>query len=187
MNDSTIHLQSLPLLPLRDVVVFPHMVIPLFVGRQRSIKALEAAMESGKSIMLVAQKNGSKDDPSASDIYGIGCVSSILQLLKLPDGTVKVLIEGVSRARIEAVDTDGEYFSCQLQDIDGEQPSSPEIEALRRTILSQFEHYVKLNKKVPSEILASLNSIEEPGRLADTIAAHLPIRIEQKQEVLETG
>ena len=186
MNDSTIHLQSLPLLPLRDVVVFPHMVIPLFVGRQRSIKALEAAMESGKSIMLVAQKNGSKDDPSASDIYGIGCVSSILQLLKLPDGTVKVLIEGVSRARIEAVDTDGEYFSCQLQDIDGEQPSSPEIEALRRTILSQFEHYVKLNKKVPSEILASLNSIEEPGRLADTIAAHLPIRIEQKQEVLET-
>ncbi|MDO5057468.1 MAG: endopeptidase La, partial [Lautropia sp.] len=186
MNDSTIQLQSLPLLPLRDVVVFPHMVIPLFVGRQRSIKALEAAMESGKSIMLVAQKNGSKDDPSASDIYGIGCVSSILQLLKLPDGTVKVLIEGVSRARIDSVDTEGEFFSCQLQDIDGEQPSSPEIEALRRTILSQFEHYVKLNKKVPSEILASLNSIEEPGRLADTIAAHLPIRIEQKQEVLET-
>ncbi|MDO4904931.1 MAG: endopeptidase La [Lautropia sp.] len=186
MNDISISTQSLPLLPLRDVVVFPHMVIPLFVGRQRSIKALEVAMESGKSIMLVAQKNGSKDDPSASDIYGIGCVSNILQLLKLPDGTVKVLIEGVSRARITSIDTDGEYFFCELDTIEGGAEASSETEALRRTILAQFEHYVKLNKKVPSEILASLNSIEEAGRLADTIAAHLPIRIEQKQEVLET-
>lgn len=186
MNDSHIPNQTLPLLPLRDVVVFPHMVIPLFVGRQRSIKALEAAMEAGKSIMLVAQKNGSKDDPTASDIYGIGCVSNILQLLKLPDGTVKVLIEGVSRARIANVDTEGEYFSCELDDIHDEDSVSPEVEALRRTILSQFEHYVKLNKKVPSEILASLSGIEDAGRLADTIAAHLPIRIEQKQEVLET-
>jgi len=186
MNDSHIPNQTLPLLPLRDVVVFPHMVIPLFVGRQRSIKALEAAMEAGKSIMLVAQKNGSKDDPTASDIYGIGCVSNILQLLKLPDGTVKVLIEGVSRARIANVETEGEYFSCELDDIHDEDSVSPEVEALRRTILSQFEHYVKLNKKVPSEILASLSGIEDAGRLADTIAAHLPIRIEQKQEVLET-
>ena len=186
MNDSHIPNQTLPLLPLRDVVVFPHMVIPLFVGRQRSIKALEAAMEAGKSIMLVAQKNGSKDAPTASDIYGIGCVSNILQLLKLPDGTVKVLIEGVSRARIANVDTEGEYFSCELDDIHDEESVSPEVEALRRTILSQFEHYVKLNKKVPSEILASLSGIEDAGRLADTIAAHLPIRIEQKQEVLET-
>ncbi|MDO4684052.1 MAG: endopeptidase La [Lautropia sp.] len=186
MNESTTPFQSLPLLPLRDVVVFPHMVIPLFVGRQRSIKALEAAMESGKSIMLVAQKNGSKDDPTASDVYGIGCVSNILQLLKLPDGTVKVLIEGVSRARILSVETEGEYFSCELDNIEGEDDPSSETEALRRTILAQFEHYVKLNKKVPSEILASLSSIEDAGRLADTIAAHLPIRIEQKQEVLET-
>ena len=159
MNDSHIPNQTLPLLPLRDVVVFPHMVIPLFVGRQRSIKALEAAMEAGKSIMLVAQKNGSKDDPTASDIYGIGCVSNILQLLKLPDGTVKVLIEGVSRARIANVDTEGEYFSCELDDIHDEDSVSPEVEALRRTILSQFEHYVKLNKKVPSEILASLSGM----------------------------
>lgn len=186
MNDSNIAPLVLPLLPLRDVVVFPHMVIPLFVGRQRSIKALEAAMESGKSIMLVAQRNGTKDDPSAGDVYGVGCISRILQLLRLPDGTVKVLIEGASRARIARVDTDGEYFACELQDLGAEEPVSAEVEALRRTILGQFEHYVKLNKKVPSEILSSLASIEDPGRLADTIAAHLPIRIDQKQDVLET-
>ena len=186
MNDSNIAPLVLPLLPLRDVVIFPHMVIPLFVGRQRSIKALEAAMESGKSIMLVAQRNGTKDDPSAGDVYGVGCISRILQLLRLPDGTVKVLIEGASRARIARVDTDGEYFACELQDLGTEEPVSAEVEALRRTILGQFEHYVKLNKKVPSEILSSLASIEDPGRLADTIAAHLPIRIDQKQDVLET-
>ena len=186
MNDSNIAPLVLPLLPLRDVVVFPHMVIPLFVGRQRSIKALEAAMESGKSIMLVAQRNGTKDDPSAGDVYDVGCISRILQLLRLPDGTVKVLIEGASRARIARVDTDGEYFACELQDLGTEEPVSAEVEALRRTILGQFEHYVKLNKKVPSEILSSLASIEDPGRLADTIAAHLPIRIDQKQDVLET-
>lgn len=163
MNDSNIAPLVLPLLPLRDVVVFPHMVIPLFVGRQRSIKALEAAMESGKSIMLVAQRNGTKDDPSAGDVYDVGCISRILQLLRLPDGTVKVLIEGASRARIARVDTDGEYFACELQDLGTEEPVSAEVEALRRTILGQFEHYVKLNKKVPSEILSSLASIEDPG------------------------
>jgi ATP-dependent Lon protease len=177
---------SLPLLPLRDVVVFPHMVIPLFVGRPKSIKALEAAMEVGKSIMLVAQKNASKDDPVAADIYEIGCVSNILQMLKLPDGTVKVLIEGAQRARIASIDDSGAHFSCELTPIeDGADPGA-EVEALRRAILAQFDQYVKLNKKIPPEILTSLNGIDDAGRLADTIAAHLPIKIEQKQNILET-
>jgi len=177
---------TLPLLPLRDVVVFPHMVIPLFVGRPKSIKALEAAMELGKSIMLVAQKNASKDEPTAEDIYAIGCVSNILQMLKLPDGTVKVLIEGVRRARITAIEDAETHFSCELVPIEEGGDAGSETEALRRAILSQFDQYVKLNKKIPPEILASLNGIDDAGRLADTIAAHLPIRIEQKQDVLET-
>jgi len=177
---------SLPLLPLRDVVVFPHMVIPLFVGRPKSIKALEAAMEVGKSIMLVAQKNASKDDPVAEDIYEIGCVSNILQMLKLPDGTVKVLIEGSHRARIASIADNGAHFVCELGQIEAAAEPGPEVEALRRAILTQFDQYVKLNKKIPPEILTSLNGIDDAGRLADTIAAHLPIKIEQKQDVLET-
>jgi ATP-dependent Lon protease len=186
MSDPTSASQSLPLLPLRDVVVFPHMVIPLFVGRPKSIKALEAAMEVGKSIMLVAQRNASKDDPVASDIYEIGCVSNILQMLKLPDGTVKVLIEGSQRARISSIDDSGAHFTCELSPIeDGVDPGA-EVEALRRAILAQFDSYVKLNKKIPPEILTSLNGIDDAGRLADTIAAHLPIKIEQKQHILET-
>jgi ATP-dependent Lon protease len=178
------NLDNLPLLPLRDVVVFPHMVIPLFVGRAKSIKALEAAMESSKSIMLVAQRNASKDDPVADDIYEIGCVSNILQLLKLPDGTVKVLVEGTHRARIQAIRDIGDYLVCDSINIENEQTTSPENEALRRALLTQFEQYVKLNKKIPPEILTSLNGIDDPGRLADTVAAHLPIKIEQKEEVL---
>jgi ATP-dependent Lon protease len=186
MSDPTPASQLLPLLPLRDVVVFPHMVIPLFVGRPKSIKALEAAMEVGKSIMLVAQKNASKDDPVAADIYEIGCVSNILQMLKLPDGTVKVLIEGSQRARISSIDDRGAHFTCELTSIeDGADPGA-EVEALRRAILAQFDSYVKLNKKIPPEILTSLNGIDDAGRLADTIAAHLPIKIEQKQHILET-
>ena len=186
MSDPTPASQLLPLLPLRDVVVFPHMVIPLFVGRPKSIKALEAAMEVGKSIMLVAQKNASKDDPVAADIYEIGCVSNILQMLKLPDGTVKVLIEGSQRARISSIDDSGAHFTCELTPIeDGADPGA-EVEALRRAILAQFDSYVKLNKKIPPEILTSLNGIDDAGRLADTIAAHLPIKIEQKQHILET-
>ncbi len=178
--------QTLPLLPLRDVVVFPHMVIPLFVGRPKSIKALEAAMEVGKSIMLVAQKNASKDEPSADDIYEIGCVSNILQMLKLPDGTVKVLVEGGQRARITHIAETETHFTCELSDIASAGEGSPEIEALRRAILAQFDQYVKLNKKIPPEILSSLGGIDDAGRLADTIAAHLPIKLEQKQDVLET-
>jgi ATP-dependent Lon protease len=187
MSEPSSLLLSLPLLPLRDVVVFPHMVIPLFVGRPKSIKALEAAMEGSKSIMLVAQKNASKDEPSADDIYEIGCVSNILQMLKLPDGTVKVLVEGGRRARISGIDDNGQHFVCELASLPDDEPASPETEALRRAILTQFDQYVKLNKKIPPEILASLNGIDDPGRLADTIAAHLPIKIEQKQAILETG
>ncbi|MCO5100314.1 MAG: endopeptidase La [Burkholderiaceae bacterium] len=179
--------QSLPLLPLRDVVVFPHMVIPLFVGRPKSIKALEAAMELGKSIMLVAQKNASKDEPVAEDIYEIGCVSNILQMLKLPDGTVKVLIEGARRARVVHIEDGESHFSCEVEAIEMPAGESAEAEALRRAILAQFDQYVKLNKKVPPEILASLNGIDDAGRLADTIATHLPIKIEQKQNILETN
>jgi len=180
-------IQSLPLLPLRDVVVFPHMVIPLFVGRPKSIKALEAAMEVGKSIMLVAQRNASKDEPVAEDIYEIGCVSNILQMLKLPDGTVKVLIEGARRARVVTIDDGESHFSCEVETIEAPAGETAEAEALRRAILAQFDQYVKLNKKVPPEILASLSGIDDAGRLADTIATHLPIKIEQKQNILETN
>ncbi len=178
-------IQTLPLLPLRDVVVFPHMVIPLFVGRAKSIKALEAAMESGKQILLVAQKNASKDEPTVDDIYEIGCVANILQMLKLPDGTVKVLVEGAQRARVLSVEDGEEHFNCELGLLEETDGQTAEVEALRRTILTQFDQYVKLNKKIPPEILASLNGIDDNGRLADTIGAHLPIKIEQKQAVLE--
>lgn len=176
---------NLPLLPLRDVVVFPHMVIPLFVGRPRSIRALEAAMESGKSIMLAAQKSAGKDDPTADDVYEIGCVATILQMLKLPDGTVKVLVEGAQRARVQSIQDAETHFTSEILPIAPDQNQSPEIEALRRAIVSQFEQYVKLNKKIPPEILTSLGGIDDPGRLADTIAAHLPLKLEQKQNMLE--
>jgi ATP-dependent Lon protease len=175
----------LPLLPLRDVVVFPHMVIPLFVGRPKSIKALEAAMEAGKSIMLVAQKSAAKDDPGAEDLYQIGCVSNILQMLKLPDGTVKVLVEGARRARIRDVSDLGSHYVASAIAIPAEVGQNHEVEAMRRAIIAQFDQYVKLNRKIPPEILTSLAGIEEPGRLADTIAAHLPLKLEQKQQVLE--
>jgi ATP-dependent Lon protease len=176
---------QLPLLPLRDVVVFPHMVIPLFVGRPKSIKALETAMESGKSIMLVAQKTASKDEPSAEDIYEIGCVSNILQMLKLPDGTVKVLVEGAQRARIHQIEELESHFICELTPVKPDTEQNAELEAMRRAIVQQFDQYVKLNKKIPPEILTSLSGIDEAGRLADTIAAHLPLKLEQKQAVLE--
>ena len=175
----------LPLLPLRDVVVFPHMVIPLFVGRPKSIKALEAAMEAGKSIMLVAQKTAAKDEPTDKDLYEVGCIANILQMLKLPDGTVKVLVEGTQRANILTVTDDESHFFCEAVPVGPEPTESAETEALRRAIVSQFDQYVKLNKKIPPEILTSLSGIDEPGRLADTIAAHLPIKLEQKQKILE--
>ncbi|NHZ99621.1 endopeptidase La [Massilia sp. CCM 8734] len=176
---------TLPLLPLRDVVVFPHMVIPLFVGRPKSIKALEAAMEQGKSIMLAAQKAAAKDEPSASDIYEIGCVANILQMLKLPDGTVKVLVEGAQRARINHISDAPTHFIADLTPLSSEIGDDSEVEAMRRAIVQQFDQYVKLNKKIPPEILASLAGIDDAGRLADTVAAHLPLKLEQKQVILE--
>ena len=174
-----------PLLPLRDVVVFPHMVIPLFVGRPKSIKAMETAMEAGKSILLVAQKSASKDDPGPQDMYEIGCVSNILQMLKLPDGTVKVLVEGSSRARIGEISDLKTHWTAEASIIPPEGAVQHEIEAMRRALLSAFDQYVKLNKKIPPEILTSLSGIDEAGRLADTVAAHLPLKLEQKQQVLE--
>lgn len=176
---------QLPLLPLRDVVVFPHMVIPLFVGRPKSIKALEAAMEQGKSIMLAAQKAAAKDEPSADDIYEIGCVANILQMLKLPDGTVKVLVEGAQRARIHNITELDTHFVAELTPVESEPGDESEVEAMRRAIVQQFDQYVKLNKKIPPEILTSLAGIDDAGRLADTIAAHLPLKLEQKQVILE--
>lgn len=176
---------ELPLLPLRDVVVFPHMVIPLFVGRPKSIKALEVAMESGKGILLVAQKSAVKDEPEADDLYSIGCVANILQMLKLPDGTVKVLVEGTQRAHVDSIDSRDEMFVATARPVVAEDGIDHEVEALRRAVISQFDQYVKLNKKIPPEILTSIAGIEEAGRLADTIAAHLPLKLEQKQEVLE--
>src|ERR671931_2194611 len=174
-----------PLLPLRDVVVFPHMVIPLFVGRPKSIKAMETAMEAGKSILLVAQKSAAKDDPGPQDMYAIGCVSNILQMLKLPDGTVKVLVEGGTRAHIRDVVDVKTHWIAEASAIPAEGAPAPEVEAMRRALLSAFDQYVKLNKKIPPEILTSLSGIDEAGRLADTVAAHLPLKLEQKQQVLE--
>ena len=176
---------SLPLLPLRDVVVFPHMVIPLFVGRPKSIKGLDKAMESGKRILLVAQKAAAKEEPSATDMYDIGVVATILQMLKLPDGTVKVLVEGRERAQVSKIDDDKGYFVGEFATLPAEPEDTLESEAMRRALLAQFELFVKLNKKIPAEILPSLSSVEQGGRLADTIAAHLPLRLEQKQEILD--
>src|SRR5574340_989986 len=176
---------TLPLLPLRDVVVFPHMVIPLFVGRPKSIKALGSAMEGGRQIMLVAQKAAGKDEPKPEDMFEVGCVSSILQLLKLPDGTVKVLVEGVQRARTRQINDLGEQFTADVVPVQVGQDSGPEVEALRRAVTQQFDQYVKLNKKIPPEILTSIAGIDDPGRLADTIAAHLPLKLEAKQSVLD--
>jgi ATP-dependent Lon protease len=178
-------LVDLPLLPLRDVVVFPHMVIPLFVGRPKSIKALETSMESGKHILLVAQKTAAQDDPTPDDLYDTGSVATVLQMLKLPDGTVKVLVEGNNRARVLSVKDAGTHLSAQARVMPPEGEELVEVEAMRRALLTQFDQYVKLNKKIPPEILTSLSGIDEGGRLADTIVAHLPLKLEQKQEVLE--
>jgi ATP-dependent Lon protease len=182
---------ELPLLPLRDVVIFPHMVIPLFVGRPKSIKALEAAMESERRIMLVAQKAAAKDDPVVSDMFDVGCVSTILQMLKLPDGTVKVLVEGQQRASVNKIEEGESHFTANVTPIEPETQVEPklrdqtsEVEALRRAVMQQFDQYVKLNKKIPPEILTSISSIDDAGRLADTIAAHLPLKLDNKQTVL---
>ncbi len=176
----------MPVLPLRDVVVYPHMVIPLFVGRDKSIQALEKSMEDDKRILLVAQRDAAQDDPSVDDIYEVGSVSTILQLLKLPDGTVKVLVEGTQRARVVQYSRTDTYFEAEIELLETKPVDEREVEVLSRSALAQFEQYVKLNKKVPPEILSSLTSIDDPSRLADTIAAHLSVRIDQKQKLLES-
>lgn len=180
---------ELPLLPLRDVVVFPHMVIPLFVGRPKSIKALELAMESERRIMLVAQKTAAKDEPSVDDMFEVGCIATILQLLKLPDGTVKVLVEGQQRAKVNKIEEGEQHFTANVSPVEPAVSiagsKSSEIEALRRAVTQQFDHYVKLNKKIPPEILTSISSIDDAGRLADTIAAHLPLKLDAKQVILD--
>lgn len=183
---------DLPLLPLRDVVVFPHMVIPLFVGRPKSIKALEAAMGTDRRIMLVAQKAAAKDDPLVTDMFDVGCISTILQMLKLPDGTVKVLVEGQQRAVVNKVEDGESYFVASITPVEEvvepvtkSKNKASEIEALRRAVMQQFDQYVKLNKKIPPEILTSIAAIDDPGRMTDTIAAHLPLKLDSKQAVLE--
>jgi ATP-dependent Lon protease len=175
----------LAVLPLRDIVVFPHMIVPLFVGREKSVRALEAVMKEDKQILLVAQKNAAQDDPSTDDIYRVGTVSTILQLLKLPDGTVKVLVEGGKRAKIVEFKETDSYFEAFVEAMPDQATDAKELEALGRTVVSQFEQYIKLNKKIAPEVLVSLNQIEEPSKLADTVASHLNLKIAEKQELLE--
>ncbi|MEM8948833.1 MAG: endopeptidase La [Pseudomonadota bacterium] len=176
-----------PVLPLRDIVVFPHMIVPLFVGREKSIRALEEVMRDDKQILLVAQKNAGQDDPGTDDIYRVGTVSSVLQLLKLPDGTVKVLVEGNARAEISDFIENPKFFQAEAELLPEADSDPRELEALGRTVVSQFEQYVKLNKKVPPEVLVSLSQIDDPGKLADTVAAHLSLKISDKQDLLETS
>ena len=174
-----------PVLPLRDIVVFPHMIVPLFVGREKSVKALEDVMKDDKQILLVTQKNAAQDDPSPSDIYQVGTVGTVLQLLKLPDGTVKVLVEGGQRARIARFGDNDEFFQAYAEVLEDDRGDERELDALGRTVVSQFEQYIKLNKKIPPEVLVSINQIDEPSKLADTIASHLTLKIPEKQELLE--
>jgi len=176
---------QLAVLPLRDIVVFPHMIVPLFVGREKSVRALEAVMKDDKQILLVAQKNAAQDDPSVDDIYRVGTVSTILQLLELPDGTVKVLVEGGRRAKIVGFKETESYFEAFVEAMPDQATEAKELEALGRTVVSQFEQYIKLNKKIAPEVLVSLNQIEEPSKLADTVASHLNLKIAEKQELLE--
>lgn len=177
--------EQMPLLPLRDVVVFPYMVIPLFVGRAKSIKALDTAMEHNQPVLLVAQKDAGKDDPGGDDLYATGTIASVLQMLKLPDGTVKVLVEGKQRAKVLQVYEHDGYLDASYAIVDEEGGDASEVEAMRRTLLEQFDQYIKLNKKIPPELMASMSSIEDGSRLSDAIAAHLPLKVEQKQEILE--
>jgi ATP-dependent Lon protease len=175
-----------PVLPLRDIVVFPHMIVPLFVGREKSVRALEDVMKDDKQILLVTQKNAAQDDPTSADIYSVGTIGTVLQLLKLPDGTVKVLVEGGQRARIVRFAENESFFQAYAETIEEKPGEQQELEALARTAVSQFEQYIKLNKKIPPEVLVSINQIEDPSKLADTLASHLALKIPEKQELLET-
>ncbi len=181
-----VHGALYPVLPLRDIVVFPHMIVPLFVGREKSVRALEDVMKDDKQILLVTQKNAAQDDPATADIYAVGTVGTVLQLLKLPDGTVKVLVEGGQRARITRFADNASFFQAYADPIVDKIGERQEMAALARTVVAQFEQYIKLNKKIPPEVLVSINQIEDPAKLADTVAAHLALKIPEKQELLET-
>src|SRR6185436_13892387 len=174
-----------PVLPLRDIVVFPGMIVPLFVGREKSVKALEEVMKDDKQILLIAQKNASQDDPGPEDIYSIGTLGTVLQLLKLPDDTVKVLVEGGRRVKIVGYTGKSEFFEANAIDMEEAPTDAAELQAAARTVVSEFENYVKLNKKVPPEVVVSINKIEEPAKLADTISAHLALKVAEKQQLLE--
>ena len=176
-----------PVLPLRDVIVFPNMVIPLFVGRDKSIKSLEVAMDANKQIMLVAQKTADLDDPKDKDIYRFGTLATVLQLLKLPDGTIKVLVEGGSRAKIEGQIYGDDYFEARVNVVEEDIIDDREIEILSRSVIDSFDQYVKLNKKIAPEVMTSLSGIDDPSRLADTIAAHMVLKMEDKQTILEVS
>src|ERR1700743_2140927 len=178
-------IKTLPVLPLRDIVVFPHMVVPLFVGRDKSVRALEEVMKSDKQILLATQKNSADDDPAPSAIYEIGVLATVLQLLKLPAGTVKVLVEGKGRARIQRFTDQPDFYQAEIETVVEEGGQAHEAEALSRAVVNQFENYIKLNKKVPPEALASIPQIAEPGKLADSIAGHLSVKISDKQQLLE--
>jgi ATP-dependent Lon protease len=179
-------METIPLLPLRDVVIFPYMVAPLFVGREKSIRALEEAMKKSKEIFLVAQRDAKTNDPQETDIYDIGTIGTIVQMLRLPDGTVKVLVEGKKRAKVLNYLPNKGYFLVEVEVIPEPQEVGVETEALIRTLVTAFENYVKLNKKIPSEVLVTVSSIEDAGRLSDTISSHLGFKLEDKQEILET-
>jgi ATP-dependent Lon protease len=174
-----------PVLPLRDIVVFPHMIVPLFVGRDKSVRALEDVMKDDKKILLVAQKDAGDDDPTAEEIYHVGTVATVLQLLKLPDGTVKVLVEGISRATIVEFSDNKDFFEVYAEELSEEDTDDTEVEALSRSVVSQFEQYIKLNRKIPPEALVAVNQIEVNSKLADTVASHLALKISEKQDLLE--
>ena len=171
----TAETHTYPVLPLRDIVVFPHMIVPLFVGREKSVRALEDVMKDDKQILLVAQKNAAQDDPTTDGIYRVGTVSTVLQLLKLPDGTVKVLVEGGQRARITGFTDREEFFEAKAEFVHEQIGEAQEIEGLGRTVITQFEQYIKLNRKIPPEVLVSINQIEDPAKLADTVSSHLAL------------
>ena len=175
-----------PVLPLRDIVVFPHMIVPLFVGRDKSVRALEDVMKADKQVLLLAQKNAAEDDPTVQDIYEVGTVATVLQLLKLPDGTVKVLVEGAQRAQVTGYVKNENFFEAQAVLLEESETDNQELEALSRSVVSQFDQYIKLNRKIPPEVLVSINQIDAPSKLADTIASHLALKISEKQELLET-
>ena len=179
--------RSLPLLPLRDIIVFPHMVVPLFVGREKSISALEEAMAADKELVLAAQKKAKTNDPTSEDIFEVGTIGHIIQLLRLPDGTVKVLVEGRQRTQIVEYEQSAPFFQVEVQDLPEPDESDMEIEALVRSVQAKFEDYVRLNKRIPPEMLVSVQTIEDPDRLADTIVAHVSLKLKDKQEILETA